>query len=683
MSGLLAFRTNAEIDQMERERRGEAAPSDPNHHLLTRLDDYVEKCWLSAFEAKRDIERQMIDDLHRRAGKYTPEKEAEMKAAGMPPVFMNITSTKARAAEGWLMDIIMPAGQRPFTAEHTPVPEMPEDVKAQIRHYVMTQLMEAVQMGAIVSQQDMFDAQKNVKERVKEHMLEEAKRRAAACEDVIDDYAWEGDWYEAMEDAVSDLVNFPNCFIKGPVMQRRKRLQWVDGEGLQPTEQVQPVFYAVSPFNMYPSANSRGINDGYLFELGRYRRSDLYGMIGLPGVSEVKMRAALDEYQSGHRIERPFDQQLQNLDYMRSPELSPDQTIDVKEFHGWVRGEWLIEWGMDPMQVTDADAEYQVELWKIGRHTVRVLFNDHPLGMRPYHTASYDRRPGSFWGWGGLIRAMADVQDICNAAVRALVFNMGITSGPQVEVEVDRLAEGQEVTRVRPWGIWQTKSSKVSGAGRAVNFFTPDSQAAVLQGVFDYFSTKADEYTGIPSYATGIPTSKGAASTASGMSMLMSAATRQMKRVVMNLDRAIEGSIGMLHAHVLMFHPDDSIKGDSYVLARGSTSLIAKEQQQMRKTEFLAMTANPIDSQIIGPEGRAELLRDIVTSFDIPTDKIIPNREQLVMKAQQAMMAQMQAGGVPPQAGGGGGAMMPDGSPAGGGDSNLFGPNRHVGNAPV
>jgi len=68
------------------------------------------------------------------------------------------------------------------------------------------------------------------------------------------------------------------------------------------------------------------------------------------------------------------------------------------------------------------------------------------------------------------------------------------------------------------------------------------------------------------------------------------------------------------------------------------------ESLQLRRNEFLQVTANPIDSQIVGPTGRAEILREVAKGLELDVNRIVPPREQL-----EAMMAQMQMGA--PQAG--------------------------------
>ena len=98
--------------------------------------------------------------------------------------------------------------------------------------------------------------------------------------------------------------------------------------------------------------------------------------------------------------------------------------------------------------------------------------------------------------------------------------------------------------------------------------------------------------------------------------------------------------------------------------------LIAKEQTQMRRNEFLAATGNPVDLQIVGQEGRAYLLREVAKGLRMDTDKIVKSPEVLKYdkdKIEQAMMAQMQQQQPQPQQQTLDGA----GDPAGGVDVNT------------
>ena len=83
--------------------------------------------------------------------------------------------------------------------------------------------------------------------------------------------------------------------------------------------------------------------------------------------------------------------------------------------------------------------------------------------------------------------------------------------------------------------------------------------------------------------------------------------------------------------------------------ARGAVSLMQLESLQLRRNEFLQVTANPIDSQIVGPTGRAEILREVAKGLEMDVNRIVPPREQLEAMMAQAPMGTPQ-GAAPQQA---------------------------------
>lgn len=648
--------------------------NDPYQNLLSRLDSYIANCWEAARSAKESqIEPDMLEDLRQREGVYSPAKLAEIRKQGGSEVYMLLTNVKCRAAEGWIRDILLPAGERPFTVKPTPVPDdLPQELKAGIYQRTMTELEQAIQAGLFVTPEAVYERARSLYDQIQQRMRDEAKIRAQRMEDAIDDVLVEGAWYDAMEDMIPDLVALPAGILKGPVIRKNRRLTWVPdpktGKSVpQAEDELVPMFYSPSVLDIYPAPDSRDIDDGYLFERIPLRRSALFSMIGVPGYDEQKIRAALEEYQrSGYDLAIGGDQQRRELERSRNWQMSPDGTIDALEFHGSVRGEWLLEWGMEAAQVPDADADYEVTCLKVGRFIVRCVLNEDPLRRRPYMKASFDSIKGQFWG-RGLPRLIRDLQNICNACARALCNNMGIASGPMLEVEVDRLASGEDVTQIYPWRIFQTKSSKTTPSP-AVRFHNPQSVVDVLMKVYGYFAQLADNYSGIPSYEQGVNPTTGAAGTASGLSMLMTASSRQIKRVIAAIDRVIEDSLNRVHTHIMLFDPNPDVKGDAQLQARGAASLVAKEQQQLRRTQFLQATANAIDAPILGPMGRAALLRETIKALDLNPDDILPSKDEMLAQQRQATMML----GAPGQQPGQPGAVDAAGNPAGGVDHALF-----------
>jgi hypothetical protein len=416
----------------------------------------------------------------------------------------------------------------------------------------------------------------------------------------------------------------------------------------------------VSPYDIYPSPNSCGVDDGYLIQRHRLSSSSLESFLGVPGYSDENIQSALDHYShTGYRYLEYGDQQKDNLEGKYHSRLYNSQVIEALEFWGRVEGSMLREF----VDEVEDFRTYEVNVWVVGNYVIKAIINPDPLGRRPYDIASWVPIPGAFWG-NALPEIMRDVQTMCNAAARSLANNMGIASGPQVEVVVDRLADGEELTSMYPWKIWQTTSDRTGGGQPGVRFFSPDMKAAELMTIYQTFLKQADEVTGIPNYVYGSNAVGGAGRTASGLSMLMDNAAKGIKQAISFIDRVVSGVVGRLYTHNMMYNPDPYIKGDFRVVSKGTMGLIAKEQLSIRRNEFLQATANPVDLQIVGVQGRAYLLRELANSLQMDTDKIVPSPEQLNFQMQQMAAAQQ----VQPQA-----PVSTDaaGNPAGGVDANL------------
>jgi hypothetical protein len=248
---------------------------------------------------------------------------------------------------------------------------------------------------------------------------------------------------------------------------------------------------------------------------------------------------------------------------------------------------------------------------------------------------------------------------------------MGISSGPQVEVNVERLPPNEDITQLAPWKIWQTINDPVGSSAPAIRFTQPDSRATELVGVYDKFSRLADDHSGIPAYVYGDLNVQGAGRTSSGLSMLMGAAGKGIRQVVMHIDTDVVKPIVMRQfVYNMRYDEDESIKGDVEVIAKGAINLAVKETVNIRRIEFLNATANPVDLEILGKEGRASILREVAKGLQMPVEEVVPSREKSdyqgrIQSRATAAAAQQQA--QAPASGG----ENPDGSPKGGMEANT------------
>ncbi len=633
-------------EQQDAERRAaEARQAQP---FIGNLAGHIRKCWVEAREAKRPVERRMLASLRARRGEYDPDKHAAICEMGGSDVYPMLTSVKCRGAASWIRDVIMGQGvERPWGIQPSTVPDIDPEVNEQIVRAAAVPIVQATAAGMPPDDELVQELMRRMRDQVRDMLKKEA---VAACDRMADkmaDQQDEGGFLEAIDQVIDDVTTFPAAILKGPVIRRKPRLKWAPAEGgkFTPVVDMKLVmeWERVDPLKAFPSPSATDFENGYFIEQHQMYRQDLHDLIGVEGYDEASIRAVLDTYAGGLRnwlvddVEQAQAEGKPTLSYINNT----DGTIDALQFWGCVPGKMLREWGMSDADVPDPVKEYHVEAWLIGSYVIKAVLNYDPLNRKPYFKASYEDIPGSFWG-NSVADLVRDTQSIVGAAARALVNNMAMASGPQVAVSVDRLAPGENLTQLTPWRVWQMVADPVIGGAQGqppITFFQPDSNVDQLLKVFEFGSALADEYSGVPKYMTGEAAPGGAGRTASGLSMMISNASKGMKQVISNIDmNMLRPAIERQYYHNMQFSEDPELKGDVVVVAKGAAALIAKETAQVRRNEFLVATANPIDMQIVGIEGRAAVLREVVRELDMDVDKIVPDLEAIRAR-QMAMQA--------------------------------------------
>jgi len=667
--GLVQVLSNRQISDMEDAERAKfEAQQEQQKEPMLRLADHITGCWQAAQNSKIEMEQRLLKCMRQRNGVYDPDDLAKIRKHGGSEIYMMLTNMKCRAAEAWIKDVMIPAGERPWSFEHTPIPDLPEEVSANIEKVVSLEAYRAVrEIGPeALSPQGISKIIKRLKDEKLKEEIELAKQTAANMERYVEDQLVEGKYYHALSEFITDLVTYPAAFMMGPVVKQRKSLVWTKNDFGQPVPSVgkklKREYIDVSPFDIYPSPGAKHVQDGYLIHRLKYRRSDLESLKGVPGFSSQTIDAVLLDYGRGGLKDWLWtDQQRAEGEATPQEYIDPEPIFHVLLFWGQAQGDMLREWGMTEKQVPDLTKNYDISAMQIGRYLIMARLNESPLGMRPYYSACYENQNNSIWG-KALPELMRDIQRLCNATARALVNNMGIASGPQVDVQTDRTEAGEDVEDIYPWKIWKTKSDKQGRNRQAVTFFQPDMNAEPLIKVYDYFFKQASEVTGIPAYIYGSENVGGAGKTASGLSMLMNAASKTMKGVVFHVDQGvIIPSVTYHWVHVMLYDENIDKTGDINVRARASDHLIMQEQLQMRRNEYLNNTNNPTDMAIIGLKGRAAMHREQVKSLKMAVDEVVPTKEMMEQReiAEQKARAEAIPGG--PEAT----PLNPDGSPKG------------------
>lgn len=631
--------SNREIERIEETERNGAIPVDQTEPDDAEIAGYVKKCFEAAKRAKEQgAETQILSNMQQIDGKYSESKLAAIKEIGGSQVFMMITNAKCKNAFNWVQDILLQPNQRIWGLDPTPLPELPEPVMQEIYATLMTELImqsqqllmqQGIQPSMQAIQQTAVELAPKLEENVKTMIVSKAKKMAEDVELKIDDAFKEGGWDDAIINMIPNIIMHTG-FLKGPIPRKRNVVKVRTGEGgllqREVNEEIIATYESRHPIFIYPSPDSTGIDDGYLIDRIRLTPIALQLLIDVPGYSTEEIRAVLEEARNGKLSEwLPIDREIRNLNDETLLYAYDSDKIDCLEFWGYVDGQKIIDWGLttgpDGTPI-DPVLYYNIVCYLIGNHVIKIGFNKDPLGRKPFYKASFEEREGSFWG-KGLPEIIADVQSVCNACARAIVNNIGIASGPQVERNIDRIpAISRSDNHLIPWKVWDVTESTMS-TSPALNFYQPPMVVERLMSVYSTFSKIADEHSGVPAFAHGDPNVGGAGNTASGLSMLMGSASRGIKAIISQLDKnIIMPSVERQYALVVEQTESYGMICDYQVVTLGHTKALIKEQLASRRLEFMQMTANPIDMQILGMEGRKYLLEETAKSISLDLTRV-------------------------------------------------------------
>ena len=641
-TGILQMRSNAQVEAAEQAAivadRQRAMP------VLSSLADYVRKAFQEAEQHKQTtgISERLLKSRRLHSGVYESETLQAIQLRGGTELFFNITEPKCAAFEAWMGDVFAPAGDRPWDVVPTPVPALPADLAQRALEATVAEFQGRTSAGQEAQPQDVAGFASDLYDTMLQGVYRDAKRKSERMARKMEDQTVEGGFLDALTQFIKDLSIYPSAILKGPVFVREKRLAWEGGK-LGVTEAVVPTWYCVDPQDFFPGPNVRNVNEGYLCERVYFDRRHLAQMRGVPGWDVEALNAVLAQpspggktMQSAEEVERAT---LEDRDSTETSGLAAG-IVDAVQFWGSVSGRLLKEWGLKG--VKDEGQYYEADCTMIGELIVRAILNPHPLGHRPYYVTSFAKNRSSLWGVKSLPELMEDCQAGTNGAYRHLLDNLAIASGPMVGVDLDAVPATHvpTINKLWPWKVWPYHGSKTQNPN-PIRFFQPSANSAELLTVAQHFADAADDRTLIPRYVTGDERLAGAAATASGLSMLMNAASRGVKRVIRDMDRdVLKPALHDLYVWDMMNLEDDALKGDAQVVARGALAMLTREQTQLRRQEFLQMTNNPTDLQIIGIEGRAALLREIARGLDIPVEDVVPSKDELQKRVQQQMAAQ-------------------------------------------
>lgn len=614
--------------------------------IVNKLEDEAMK----RVSQKHGVERRWIDESYQYEGRYSDEEYrliTDTDTINKSTIYMNMTRQKTNAMEARLVDGAGLAGGG-FEIKPTPVPELDKEAKAWAEFAAQNQQKLLEIPDGDPAMQAAIDAQREATRRATELQanMDEARRRAEAMHDELDDQLKACD-YDHQENLVKhDACKLGTGIMKGPVLGGKKRKSWssaVDAETgftihemVEVTEQ-RPSFFRVDPWNWFPDMDVATVEESdSFFERHLMSESDLRRLAKVDGFIVESIRKLLKD-----KARSTAPSYLNDLRTMVGNEyVGSRDKYHVWEYHGPLDHEDFLcisEAYHGSISDDDIDPlfEQQVTVWFCQGEILK--FGIHPLdsGECIYSVFNFQRDDHSIFGFG-VPHLIADSQKVLCAAWRMMIDNAGPATLPQIVF--DHTVEPMDGDYLLyPGKKWLKKAGGTPG-NRPFETYHLDIRQAELQRIIELAMRAIEQESGIPLMAQAEPGSM-PTQTALGISVL----NRSMNVIFGLLVKQFEESITVpcirrLYDWNMQFSEKEHIKGDMEVQARGSSTYVLREIQAPNLMSLLLQFAS---HPALGPAlNIMPMMRKLTRALMLEPSEVVKSDEKLAADLAAAAQAE-------------------------------------------
>ena len=626
--------------------------------LKSNLVGLIEDRFANAETARESDERRWMQAYHNFRGLYP--KNVKFRESEKSRVFIKVTKTKVLAAFGQLVDVVFGTGKFPIGVRETQIPEgISEYVHVEPTPNIETSLPEQPQEqpennlspfdigyegdGKVLKPGATFSGEGLFEEEVENSDLNivdgpspnpqvlemsPAKEAARQMQKLIHDQVEESNGSSELRNALFESTLFGTGIVKGPFNFNKTLARYEkDEEGkriYKPLSVRVPRIEFVSIWDFFPDPNATSIDEcEYTFHRHKLNRSQLRALSKVPYFDKDQIRECL--VMGPNYEEKDYDSELK--DDQRTEEYGSD-LYEVLEYWGIMDAQYAREVGIElPDEVDDLD-EVQINAWISNGKLLRCVVNPFTPYRLPYNSFPYEKNPYSFFGIG-VAENMDDSQQIMNGHARMAIDNLALSGSVVFDVDESALIGGQSM-ELYPGKVFRRQAGVPGQSIYGIKF--PNTTIENMQ-MFDKFRQLADEQTGIPSYSHGQTGVQSMTRTASGMSMLLGAASLNIKTVVKNLDDYLLKPLGEAYFqwNMQFFEGKLATEGDLEINAMGTNSLMQKEVRSQRLTMFLQTAQNPAIAPFVKI---SKIISELAYSLDLDPDEILNDPEEAAIMAQ-------------------------------------------------
>jgi hypothetical protein len=619
------------------------------------------------------IEQRWLENLRLYFGHYTDGERKAMDTAERSTAFVKMARVKT---DGWaarLGDMLHPTDDRNWGIQPTPLPKLSAAAKKAMQQAAVT--VESANAAAAAGNPEMAEAtiqQASAFAQAAKQTNDEiaaAKEACDAMQEAIDDQLIQSQWVAQSRDAIEDGCRLGTGILKGPLTSNRLRQEWRKSDAAQPLGRAawmleelpdpQPEAIRVDPWHFFPDMSARRIEEAeFTFERSLPTKRDLRKYAKKLGFNKDAVRRLITE---GAMSLNQAD--IAHIAELRAINGEGEQIKDryvMWEYHGPLECDEIAALMEAAGRAEDANRfraekdpleDFRVIVHFCNNEVLRIA-EEWPLdsGASLYSVWNFAKGETSIFGIG-VPHIMADSQRSINGAWRMMNDNAALSVGPQIVIDKAKIEPQGGRWDLKPLKVWlKSGTSLGTVADKPFEVFNIPNNQNELAGIIEIGKAFIEEETAMPQVALG---ESGASVQPVGTtSMLFNSANVVFRRVVKAWDDDITApTIRRFYDWNMQFNPDDRVKGDMQVDARGTSVLLVKEMQSMNLLMIMNQwTMHPVLKHFI--KVREGLVKTVQTMM-IPPDDILEDQdtaEQNIAAEQKAMAAAAQQQGTDPNA---------------------------------
>lgn len=587
-------------------------------HLKAQLDQFISDRNLA--------EQQWLRNLRQYMGKYDPDVSIPDERSHVYP---RDTRIKVRGGVAKMMEMMFPSQDRNWALSVSPSPSIPQAALQNILTALQAQ-------GPVTS--DAIEREVRA--------FAEGRREKMETE-IADQLSDAGiDYPQMCKKVVRSGYIYGFGVARSPMVRTQAEREWaidqMTGAYVAQTKTVwRPYPEYVRIWDSYPDMSAKSWEDQEMFfervVLTRHdfaqlaKREDFLGDI---------IKEYLRNNQTGNYTAKTFEAELHLLAKTSNLADRTARRYEVYRALGFISAHTMQSVGVDVAE-SELDQDILADLWFIDDVVIKAekaAFGDRPSDQ--YHAFIYTEDEDSGLTGVGLPEEVRDSQMSLAASTRALMDNMAATAGPILEVNTDLLPRGRNtIGAIHPFMVIERTGEGQESQYPAVRDIATQSHVNEILAIIAMQRQQLDIESNLPAYTMGAmqqPLGE-AFRTSNNMSMMMGSANMVTKDTVRAFDKFTTSLLSSLLAWNMEFNPNEEIKGDYQVVAKGNLSLVAKEVRGAALDQFV-QTLSPEERAILDTYG---LLIDRLKSRDLPVDRLLPKEEATkVLEGMRAAASQ-------------------------------------------